>query len=115
MVDQRAWWSPHSGHWIDPLGHLAGTGVGYMVDHWRRISPEHVITKTIEKYGGPGNRTQVPAFTKCTSNHLSYARVLYVEWTKNIIYENKGIMLIMEKVKEMPEPGLELVPFGEIH
>ena len=32
----------------------------HMVDHWVGIAPDHVITKIIGKYGGPGNRTQVP-------------------------------------------------------
>ena len=60
MIDQRAWWTAHPGHWIDPWGHVAGTGVGRLVDHWREVVPEHIATKIIEKYGGPGNRTQVP-------------------------------------------------------
>ena len=34
--------------------------LGSLVDHWKGIVPERIIRKNIGKYGGPGNRTQVP-------------------------------------------------------
>ena len=71
MFDQRAWWNSCDGLWIDPWGHVAGTGIGRLVDHWREATPEHIITKIIEKYGGPGNRTQVPVPACQHNNQLN--------------------------------------------
>ena len=42
----------------------------------RGATLEHVNEQNMKYTRGPGNRTQVPAFTQYTSNRLSYARAV---------------------------------------